>query len=186
MAYPNDAAPDPLVWFKNQFISAGVIQANVTDLFNALRDLPRGSLGKASDGSSSRTLAVAGTVYAGFAPVTITVPGAVGSGNRAIRIACQCRFLQATTTNVRFTAQAGYNTGASVAIGSFVGVGQGFDACTAVSGVNGAVTAFPAGEVTLAAGTQITAYASLERVANGSATDGASQFYVAVSDLGAA
>lgn len=186
MAYPNDPAPDPLAWFKNQFITAAVIQANITDLFNSLRDLPVGSLGRASDGSSSVTLATASQLYAGAAPVTFTTPGNVGDGNRVIRIGGQVRFIQTNTTNVRFTAQAGYNSGASAVIGSFTGVGRGFDACTAVSGSNGAVVAFPAGEAILAAGTQYTAYLSLVRVANGSATDGAAQFYTVVTDMGAA
>jgi hypothetical protein len=186
MAYPDDAAPDPLLWFKNQLISAALIQANITDLFNALRALPRGSLGQAVDGTNSRTLATSGQAYAGFAPVTFTTPGAVGSGNRTIRIAGQVRFIQTNTTNARFTAQAGYNSGASATIGSFVGVGQDYNAATAVSGVNGAVVAFPQGEAVLAAGTQYTAYLSLIRLANGSATDGAAQYYTVVTDMGAA
>lgn len=87
------------------------------------------------------------------------------------------RYSPATTGNLRI--QAGYNSGASATIGSFVGVGAIVNT-TSSGNANGALAV---GSALLAAGTY-TAYISLSRV-GGSATDTADNFSVLVEDLGA-
>jgi hypothetical protein len=69
VTYPNVPAPDPLVWFKNQFINAAVIQANITDLFNAIRPLV------AASAWTTITLASGFTAISGDTPQYCTIGG---------------------------------------------------------------------------------------------------------------
>jgi hypothetical protein len=92
--------------------------------------------------------------------------------------------IQANTAPGHYSIRAGYNSGASAVIGSFIGVGgNGFLLTTTTAGGNGAVSGTHEGTVLLTAG-QYTAYISITR-ATGGATDVTVWPYVAVWNIGA-
>lgn len=149
---------------------------------------PLSSSGFGADVANSGFL----TDAAGAGSVTLSTNSAFASGisatfvlnsTRRVRITVQGRFQQAAATTARFQIRAGYCSGSSAVIGSFVAVGNVFDVCTTIAGVNGMGTGNPEGTALLTAGTY-TAFASVTRVTNGSATDTASTFYIAAYDVG--
>lgn len=118
------------------------------------------------------------SAFASTTSVTFTLPV-----QRRVRIATSLG-LVANTAPGHYDVRGGYNSGASPAIGSFVGVGSGgVLATTSVAGGNGAVGVSHEGSALLAAGTY-TAYISVTR-ATGGATDTTARPYVAVYDAGA-
>lgn len=98
-----------------------------------------------------------------------------------IKITTSAQYVPATTTSGRCTVQSGYNTGSSVVIGSFVGVGQAIAVIS--SSTLGPTGTVAVGTVVLAAGTYI-AYPGVTRVSGGSATDTTNTPYVLVEHIG--
>lgn len=118
--------------------------------------------------------------FAGLAVVTFTL-----GSQRRVKISVQTSFSQSATTSVRWTVQAGYNTGSSAVIGSFVGVGTAYDVGKDGGGTTPrSVSGFALGTKLLAAGTY-TAYAAVTRPVGGAITDTAGNFYTLVEDIGA-
>lgn len=108
--------------------------------------------------------------FAGLATVTFTL--AVQS---RVRIDVQALYKPQAAVVARYVTQAGYNSGSSAAIGSFVGVGQPFS-----DGDDGTVqwrSGYSFGTALLPAGTY-TAYAAIQRASGGSATDIVTLFQV--------
>jgi hypothetical protein len=130
-----------------------------------------------SSAGSAVTLSTT-SAFASTTSVTFTLPV-----QRRVRIATSLG-LVCNTAPGHYDVRGGYNSGASPAIGSFIGVGSGgVLATTSIAGGNGAVGVSHEGQALLAAGTY-TAYISVTR-ATGGATDTTARPYVAVYDAGA-
>lgn len=123
-------------------------------------------LGEATS-SSTVTLSTTGT-FAGLATVTFTL-----AAQARVRIDVAARYQPAAAANGWYRIRAGYNTGSSAVVGSFVPVGQVYET-NLTSTVTGSGSA--CGTALLAAGTY-TAYGAVARIASGSTTDLASMFY---------
>jgi len=171
MAFPATDLPDPATWFTNVTITSALMKSNIIDPINLL---PRGNLGSAS--STSNVTFSTTSAFAGLATLTITL-----AQQRRVKISVQNRFNPVSGVASRMAIQAGYNSGSSAVIGSFVGVGQEADLSLGTS-TQASQSAF--GGVLLAAGTY-TFYASIQRVVGGGATDTSNLHYLVVEDIGA-
>lgn len=152
------------------------IQQLATDIDTDVTKASLGSYGETIDGSAV-TLSTT-SAFAGAATRTFNL-----TSQRRVRIVTQTRFQLAAGTSARYLLQSAYNAGSSASIGSATTVGTAASQVLSIIGVNGSGTLMQEGTALLAAGTY-TAYPSVTRAANGSTTDVATGFYVAVYDAG--
>lgn len=171
MAFPASDLPDPSTWFSNALITSALMKSNITDAINVL---PRGFIGSSNSTGTVTLNAIAD--FGGLATLTFVL-----NSQRRVRIAVVAGFAPAGATTARYRVRAGYNTGGSQTIGSFVQVGQPSDQPNTTANPCSGQTE---GDVLLAAGTY-TAYAIVRRSNGGAATDTATNFYTIVEDLGA-
>lgn len=173
MAWPS--TPLVLPYFSAGYVTAPGLDTKIATVLNQLMaGTAKGMIGETSS-ASTVTLSTT-NAFAGLAVVTFTL-----ATQRRVKISVLARYSPAGATNARYQTQAGYNTGSSAAIGSFVGVGQVHDLVNTIA-TNASGIGF--GTALLAAGTY-TAYASVKRITNGSATDTAGNpFYTLVEDIG--
>lgn len=158
--------------FVNQAALDTAFTTPINDLYNLVGG--NGYIGEANNTGTVTLNAIAD--FASLATVTFTL-----STQTRVRIYASAGYSPtAASATARYRTRAGYNTGSSVVLGSFVQVGQPFDMPDTSANPGSAATE---GTALLAAGTYI-AYGIVRRSNGGAATDTATNFNVAVYGVG--
>jgi hypothetical protein len=158
--------------FVNQAALDTAFSTPINDLYAVAAAAGQGFIGDSAAGAAV-TLSTT-SAFASTTTVTFTL-----TSTRRVRIMGTIG-VQANTAPGHYSIRAGYNSGSSAVIGSFIGVGgSGFLLTTTTAGGNGAVSGMHEGTVLLTAGTY-TAYISITRVTL-YAYDGASPFDLAAA-----
>jgi hypothetical protein len=129
-------------------------------------------------GETTTGAAVPLSTNAGFAS-TATVTFTLAVQTR-VRIEGDVDYNNSAGVAARYATQAGYNSGASAVIGSFIGVGR---ARYVIGSIAGALSGWAFGSVLLSPGTY-TAYLSVARFSGGNAADTASLFHLSALAIG--